>query len=456
MANDLLDRLTALAAETSFDDLPDEAVRAAQAFLLDSLAVGVAGRTGIWRDAVVGSALAWGTGGAARILGDSLVVPPATAAFVNAYQMHCLEFDCVHEAAVAHVMTAVAAAAVAESERSRVDGRRLLLALALGVEIATALGVAANAPLRFFRPATVGVFGAATAIATLRRFDGEGIRRCFGHALGQVAGTMQPHEEGKPTLPVQLGAAARAGLVAADLAQSGMPAPTDALEGRHGYFPLFETAFDTAAAVQCAGSLWRVTELSHKPYPTGRATHGGIEAVLRLRSRGVCPDNLVRMTLSAPSLVHQLVVRPVREGMDPSYARLCFAYAGAVALVCGRVGIEHFTDDELGRKARLSLAARFTATVNDESDPAAFIPQTLSAQLKDGACMTECVEALPGSPTNPLSVEDREIKVRCCIAAVYGDAGRAARLIDAVRELPNVRDAATLLDPITGAKGEHS
>ena len=452
---DLLDRLTALAAETSFDDLPVEAVRAAQAFLLDSLAIGVAGRTATWRDAVLGSALAWGAGGTARILGDSLVVPPATAAFVNAYQIHCLEFDCVHEAAVAHVMTAVAAAALAESERSRVDGRRLLLALVLGVEVAAVLGVAANAPLRFFRPATVGVFGAAVAIATLRRLDREGIRRCFGHALGQVAGTMQAHEEGKPTLPLQLGAAARAGLIAADLAQSGMPAPAHALEGRHGYFPLFETVFDTASAGRRAGSVWRVTELSHKPYPAGRGTHGGIEAVLRLRSRGVRPDNLVQMTLSAPPLIQQLVVRPAREGMDASYARLCFAYVGAVALACGRVGIEHFTDDELHRKARLALAARFTATVTDESDPAAFVPQTVSAHLKDGTCLSERVDALLGAPAHPLSAQERETKVRRCIAAVYRDAGRAARLMQAVQALADLPDAAALLDPITDAERAH-
>ena len=456
MADDLLDRLTALAAETSFDDLPAEAVNAAQIFLLDSLAVGVAGRTGTWRDAAVRAALAWGAGTAARILGDGLTVPTATAAFVNAYQMHCLEFDCVHEAAVAHVMTAAAAAALAESERSRVDGRQLLLALVLGVEIAAVLGIAATAPLRFFRPATVGVFGAATAVAKLRRLEREDIRRCFGHALEQVAGTMQPHEEGKPTLPLQLGAAARAGLVAADLAESGMPAPAHALEGRHGYFSLFETAFDTDSAVQRVGSVWHVTELSHKPYPTGRATHGGIEAVLRLRARGVRPDNLLEATLSAPPLIHRLVVRPAREGMDASYARLCFAYAGAVALASGRVGIEHFADDALRCERRLTLARRFTAAVNEVTDPAAFVPLTLSARLTDGSLMSEHVDALSGSPAHPLSAEDREAKVRCCIAAVYRDARRAARLIDAVRILPDLPDAAALLDPITDAGGAYS
>ena len=451
MAEDLLDRLTALASETSFNDLPAAAVESTQVFLLDSLAVGVAGRAGPWRDETLRSARAWGTGGTARILGDAVAAPAATAAFVNAFQMHCQEFDCLHEAAVAHVMTAVAAAAMAEAERCSVDGRRLVLALVLGVEVAAALGIAANAPLRFFRPATVGVFGAAVAVGALRDFDHAAIRRCFGHALGQVAGSMQAHEEGKPTLPLQLGGAARAGLVAADLAEAGIPAPADVLEGRHGYFPLFETRFDTASAAHGAGGGWRVTELSHKPYPTGRAAHGGIEAVLRLRARGVDADNVAEMSLSAPPLIHQLVIRPARRGMDANYARLCFPYAGAVALTCGRVGVEHFTQRALANESRLALAQRFTATVNEESDPAAFTPQTLSARLRDGTPVSARIDALLGSPQRPLGTDEREAKVRACIAAVYPATERAERLFAAVNDLPGLPDARALLDPITGA-----
>ena len=449
MSGDLLGRLTQLAAETAFEDLPPEAVRATGTFLLDSLAVGVAGRTGPYRDEMVRTALAWGAGGGARVLGGGLAVPPATAAFVNAYQMHCQEFDCVHEAAVAHAMTAVAAAALAEAERAPVEGWRLVLALALGVEVAAVLGVAADAPLRFFRPATVGAFGAAVAVGVLRGFDQGRIRRCFGHALGQAAGTMQAHEEGKPTLPLQLGGAARAGLVAADLAGAGVPAPADALEGRHGYLPLFEARYDAANAARAVGCTWRVTELSHKPYPAGRATHGGIEAVLRLRDRGVRAGHLERATLTAPPLIHQLVIRPPRADMDANYARLCFPYAGAVALECGGVGLEHFTARELRRAERLALAERFTAKVSDTPDPAAFAPQTLSAELRDGTKTTIRIDTLLGSPDRPLSMAQQAAKVRSCLAAVYPDAERAERLIATVAELPGLPDAAVLLDPLT-------
>ena len=449
----MLDELVELGCATSFADLPAPAVQATQTFLLDSLAVGVAGRAGPWRDAVLDVARSWGDGSNARLLGDATTVAAATAAFVNTFQMHCLEFDCVHEAAVVHAMTAVAGAALAECEQSPVDGARLTLALALGVEVAAVLGLAADAPLRFFRPATTGVFAAAMAVGVLRGYDRARLRLCFGHALGHAAGTMQAHAEGKPTLAIQFGAAARGGLTAADLAGADVPAPRDALEGPCGYFPLFESRYDARAAAIDIGRVWRVTELSHKPWPAGRATHGGIEGVLRLRAQGLNADDVESLTLTAPPLIHQLVVRPPRDDMETAYARLCFAYVGAVALRRGAVGIEDFSPEALCDPATLALAGRFSACLdNAAADPAAFGPQTLAARRRDGTQRTVRIEALAGSPERPLDEDAREAKARSCLAAVYADAARAERLIRTVRDLPRLADARAVLDPVVGPR----
>ncbi len=448
----MLEALVQLAATTQFAQLPPAAVAAVQTFLLDSLAVGVAGRRSPLRDAVAGTAVRWGRGEAAGVLGDALRLPAPSAAFLNAYQMHCQEFDCVHEPAVAHVMTAVSAAALAEAEQAHrpVGGKRFITSLALGVEVAAVLGLAAKSPLTFFRPATTGVFGAAVAVGALRGFGARRLRLCFGHALSGAAGTMQAHEEGKPTLPVQLGNAARAGWVAADLAAADIPAPLNALEGRYGYLPLFERRWSTSGLADALGNPWRVTELSHKPHPSGRATHGGIEGVLKLRRQGVTPSNLLRMELSAPPLIHQLVIRPAKAGMDVNYARLCFPYVGAVALTYGAVGLEHFAAAMLQDGQLLQLAQRFAAQRNDVQDPAAFTPQALTAELRDGATRTQQIDHLLGAPQHPLGEAERHAKVRSCLASVYADQSRAERLMQAVAALPEHTGVESLLAPVTG------
>ena len=447
----MLDPLIRMLDGTSFEGLPTATVRATQTFLLDCLAIGVAGRLGSHREAVVAVAKTWGAGSGARVMGDDLRLPASGAAFVNAFQMHCLEFDCVHEGAVVHAMTAVAGATLAECEQSTVDGKRFLLAVALGTEVVAALGLAAAAPLSFFRPATAGVFGAAAAVGVLRRYDATRLRACFGHALCQAAGTMQAHEEGTSTLPVQLAGAARSGLVAADLAGAGVPAPEDALEGRYGYLRLFERRHSTAGLVEALGAVWRVEELSHKPYPSGRATHGAVRGILELRRRGVTGDNLARMKLSAPALIHQLVVRPPVPDMTANYARLCYGYVGAAALADGEVRLDHFDAESLRDEKRLALARRFDAELNDVEDPSAFCPQSVTAELSDGATLTAQVRALPGSPACPLTESECLAKVSTCLASVYADASRRANALRAaVDALPGESDASTVLDPATG------
>ena len=79
-------------------------------------------------------------------------------------------------------------------------GRDFLTGLALGVDVACHLGVASKSPLRFFRTATAGAFGAAAAIGRLAGFDAATLVNAFGAVLGQLSGTMQAHVEGSPML----------------------------------------------------------------------------------------------------------------------------------------------------------------------------------------------------------------------------------------------------------------
>lgn len=441
-------------AQTRFNNLDAKAVASAATFLLDCLAIGVAGKTSVFREPLLSVVRSWGEGADARVLGDDIRLPASAAAFMNTFQMHCLEFDAVHEPAVAHVMTAVSAAALAESEKQKrcgnpVSGERLVTALVVGVEVAATLGLAANAPLTFFRPATTGVFGAACAVASLRGFDQGKVTDVFGYALSQCGGTMQAHEEGKPTLPMQLAAAARAGMVSADLAATGIPAPIESIEGKHGYLALFEAESDVSGLAASVGSAWQVSELSHKPFPSGRATHGGVEAVLRLREQGATANNVVSLKLDAPPLIHQLVIRPATADMNVNYARLCFPYVGAIALQHGRVGLEHFDEAALRDSATLSLANRFHASVSDNSDPAAFTPQTLSAQLADGRVLTTTVEQLLGSTKHPLSRVQIADKVAACVGCVYNEE-HAQMLMVSVASVAELADVSSLLDSVTG------
>ncbi|NBC36020.1 MmgE/PrpD family protein [Novosphingobium sp. FSY-8] len=412
------ERLVDHALNLRWDNLPQAVRDKAAIFLHDSLAVGVAGANAAHADGVLAMAQGWGAGDTAGVLGRPGVrLPAPSAAFVNGFQIHGQEFDCVHEPAVLHPMATVLSAVLAEAERGDpVSGTEFLTAIVAGVDVAVTLGLAAPGPLKFFRPATAGIFGCVAAIARLRNLPREMALDAFGHALALVSGTMQAHLEGKPALPVQVANAARNALVAVDLARAGMPGVRDPLAGPFGYFALMEVREELEAAIALLATGHRIPEVSWKPFPTGRAGHGGIMAVTGLmRDQGLTAEGLDHLEYHAPPLIHRLLGRPAKPGMEPGYARLCLAYLAAVVLLRGEVGLGDFGRDRLDDPAILALAARICVVADDNPDAAAFVPAQARAHLTDGRVLTADVTAQFGSPQWPLSDAQHRAKALDCL-----------------------------------------
>ncbi|PVM83209.1 MmgE/PrpD family protein [Caulobacter radicis] len=430
-----------------WDALPDAVQADARRLLHDAVAVGAAGAGAAYSDAILTATRSWGGDmGTGLVLGRPGVrLPPAQAAFVNAFQLHGQEYDSVHEKAVLHPLPTIVPALIAELDRSGpYSGEEVLVAMVAGVDVAIALGVAATTPLRFFRPATAGVFGATAALARLKRLPRETAMDAMGYALAFSSGTMQAHTEGKPALPVQVAAAARSALQAIDIAQAGLPGPRDWLEGPFGYLPLFEAGFDLEPVLADLKDRRRIAEVACKPFPTGRACHGGLVAMRKLKTEhGVGPGDLESLTYSAPPLIRHLVGRVAKPEMDTAYARLCLPYLAAVMLTRGRVGLDDYTPQRLNEPDVLALAARIVVESDGNPDPAAFVPARAVARLKDGREIVLDVTAQLGSPDFPMSRDEHLEKARSCLAFVGLEAVHAplTDLFDRFDTLADAREA---------------
>src|SRR5713226_7293769 len=236
-------RFAAHAIDTRFSDLPPAAVQRAKVFVLDSLGVGIAGSSVDGAEGLLRVAAGWGEP-AVPVWGRAARLSAPAAAFVNAWQMHNQEYDCLHEGAVVHAMATVLPAALAAAEmKGGVSGAELIAALAVGVDIAAGLGLASRSGFRFFRPGTAGGFGATAAAARLLGLDKEALQAAFAWQLAQASGTMQAHVEGSPILPAQLAFNARAAVQSCELARLGFAAAGEVFEGDYGYLRLFEGEF---------------------------------------------------------------------------------------------------------------------------------------------------------------------------------------------------------------------
>jgi 2-methylcitrate dehydratase PrpD len=362
--------------------LPEAARGDALRLLADTLAVGAAGANSKEAQKLLISLLGDGGPNQIRSLSEIKLSLPSAALF-NGFAIHCLEWDAVHEPAVVHALSVVTAALLAATQAAggRFDDE-FLEALAVGVDIASGLGLSATGPMRFFRPATAGVIGAALAVARLRGYAREQMADVLGLAYSFAGGTMQAHVEASIALPLQIGRAAQAAVQAVDLVMVDMDGPHDVLEGPFGYSALIE------------------------PFPSGRASHGALGA---LQDMGLAEDAVESIQLFAPPLIHRLVGRPYQPGAPMSYNRLCLAFLAPLLLRDGHIDprLTHSIPD---------LARKVMVSVDDNPDGNALAPQRLVVTMKDGTVIERQIDANLGSPAAPMSPAQLTAKYDLCRA----------------------------------------
>jgi 2-methylcitrate dehydratase PrpD len=449
------EQFAAHAIDTRFADLPADTRQRAAIYVLDSLGVGIAGSSVEGARELLRVASGWGSP-SATVWGRRERLAAPAAAFVNAWQMHNQEFDCLHECAVVHAMASVLPAALAAAEtRGGVSGAELIVAVAVGVDIAAGLGLAARAGFRFFRPATAGGFGAVAAAGRLLGLDCKALEAAFAWQLAQVSGTMQAHAEGSPLLPVQIAFNARAALQSCELAGMDFAPTRSVFEGPYGYLALFEGAFDLDSVLGSLGRTWRIGEFSHKPFPAGRAAHGGIEGVMALQAEhGFALDNVDRIDVLAPPLILRLVGRKLPPQTSATYARLCMGYAVAKVLQHGRLDLADFRDDALSDPVTHALAARIETRSDGNTDPNAMAPQAVSVHLKDGTALRWQCATMLANPARPLTRELHLAKFhRCCAFALDDLAADApVMLVEMIDHLQDVSDVRQLTGLVSGVR----
>lgn len=452
--NDPLERLLDLILSTRYEDLPREALDAGTVFFLDTVGVACAGRMAPKLEELVAAAEGWGYAakGGAAIWNMGRHAPAPVAALANGYQCHALEYDCVYEPGVILPTPPIFAALLAKAEQLAAQGRApsgrdMLRAFVVALEVSCTLAAATRSAMFFFRPATTGVFSALAAIACLDPLPREQLRYAFGIAYSQACGPMQAHEEGSMMLAMQMGFAARNAVQAHDMARVGITAPVEILGGRFGFFHNFEHGGAVDEALAQMGQPWKVTQLSHKPFPSGRVTHGVIHTMRLLgQELGLDANNALARIRSVhvdlPPLGMRLVGRPMVHRPAPNYARLCVPYVAAAEILYGGVDPTSFSPERLNGEAVETLARRVTTAEKPHPNANAFYPQSLMLELADGTRVQREIPHAWGHPLMPLTQAEREDKFRLCWRLTRDTSPQGeAQMEQAIAWLNRLRDA---------------
>jgi 2-methylcitrate dehydratase PrpD len=454
--DDAIHALVRNVVATRYEDLSQKAVDATKTFILDCFGVAIAGTLAPGVSEMLGVLGGWGGTGESTVLVSGEKLPAPSSAMMNSFLMHNQEFDCVHDLAVVHAFTTVLPVAIAVAEtQGGVTGREFLTAVALGVDVASFIGISSRSPIAHFRPGTAGAFGAVAAAGKIAGFDQATLSNAMGIVYSQICGTLQPHSEGAQVNSMQTGFNARAAVTAISLAAQGIQGASEVLEGRYGYFRLFEGEYDVEEALANLGKVWQVERIGHKPFPCGRLTHGAIEATLTLKERyGFDARDVDELEVLAPPLVYRLVGRALGGGVPtPQYAKLTIPFVVAVALIRGTVFITDFSDERLRETAVHELAGRINVvqdpTIKDENIS---VPLRVRIRLKNGAEHELTLDQVLGHPDKPLSREQHLEKFRACWAEgaarlPASNRDRLVDLVDGLERAPSVDELIRLLVP---------
>ena len=446
---EIVESLVEYIQNLTYEDLTPEAIESAKIFIMDTLAVGVAGTAYDATDKALVAAQNWGEGQHSVIGRPGLRLPRPSAAFVNGMQIHALEWDGLHEPSVVIAMCVPISAFAAEMEARKISGEKLILATVIAIEIAVFFGGdTANGP-RFFRPAVAGGMGATAGLCVLREYSTEQTVHALGLAHAQTAGTMQAHWEGSMALPMQIGNAARMAHASVDMVAAYMTGPVDFIDGRFGFFKLFEAAHDLDNMLDGLGKPFKITEMAHKPFPAGRATQATLTMIQKLRQEhDLKADNIEKIQIFAPPLSIFLVGRPPSPEMTASYARLCLRFVAPLMLIEGDIDPRRYTSAVFADAQIMDLGQRMEICPDGNPDKNALGPQAMKITLTDGTLLeAECTDPL-GSPDNALSKQQREDKIRKCFSLGKHQTNvqsEAEPFIQICSQLESVEDTSVLL-----------
>jgi 2-methylcitrate dehydratase PrpD len=387
-------------------------------------------------------------------------LPAPQAALLNASMGHALDFDdTLDSGGSIHPGVSVLGSVLALCDSlgaaggGVVNGRDVLLAVALGLDISCRIALASTLDRGWHRTAAIGIFGATAAAGKLIGLTPEQMLAAFGIAYSHAAGNRQCILDGALTKRMQAGQAASAGVFSAVLAQTGFTGARDIFNGRFGFLELYQpNGYDASVLLHDLGTAFRGEGLAYKPYPCGRPLHAAIDAALSARARLdiARPEDIEAVTIEADPGGHsdQFGRGPAkRRPTQVVEAQFAQPFLVATALVHGKVGIAEV--DGLGDAAVLALSDRIVGAARADRPKSSL---SITVQRTDGRSVTIEASDPIGSPEKPLTNAQLETKFRDCArnaAQPLSDASLDG-LLAAIGRLETLPDARTLITSVAG------
>jgi 2-methylcitrate dehydratase PrpD len=445
-----MDTLSAYMSAAANRPVPADVVEHAKHHVLDTLASIISGSQLLPGQAALRYLSAYAGKGAATVVGSALTAAPGDAALANGVMAHADETDDSHNASRAHPGCAIVPAALAAGEELGIDGARFLRAVTLGYDIGTRVVMAMGGADFSYQSSLsthsiAGTFGAAAAAACAAGLDPRQMRWALDYTAQQSSGIVAWRRDTDHIEKAFVfgGMPARNGVASALLVRSGWNGVDDIFSGPDNFFLAYAPKAQPARLVEKLGERYEIAQTDIKKWTVGSPIQGPLDALEAMRGkRPFTADDVQSVTIRlAPS-----VAKVVDDREMPD---ICLQHMIAVMLMDKTVSF-HAAHDKPRMQDPAALRQRAKVSLVRDEDLAKLLPvrvTVVEVKLGDGTLLSERVDAVRGTPRNPMTQAEVIDKARDLIAPVLGreKSGRLIEAIFALEEAADIRSLRPLL-----------
>jgi 2-methylcitrate dehydratase PrpD len=422
--------------------LPAEVAEQAKHHLLDTLASMISGSELAPGQAAQRYIRSYSGKGSSTIVGTTLTASPVDAALANGLLAQADETDDSHNASRSHPGCAVVPAALAVGEELGIDGARFLRSVTLGYDVGTRVVMAMNGAAfsyesSFATHSIAGTFGASAAASCAAGLDARQMRWALDYASQQSSGIVawQRDTDHIEKSFVFAGMPARNGVTSALVVKSGWNGVDDVFSGADNFFLAYAPKAQRDRLVEKLGERYEIVQTDIKKWTVGSPIQAPLDAIEAIRAkRPFVADSVQHVTVRlAPSIAQVVDNRDIPD--------ICLQHMVAVMLLDKTVSLQAAHD-----KARMqdatALRQRAKVTLVRDEELAKLLPVRVAIveiELTDGTRLSERVEAVRGTPRNPMSRAEIVEKARNLTAPILGRA-KAERLIETVYGIETITD----------------
>ena len=441
------EKFASFIVNTTFEDLPRDAIDIAKHAMLDCLGVILAGAEEEVGEKIRNLVRKLGGEPRARVIASDIRTSAPLAALANGTMGHALDYD--DAGAFGHPSITTLPTILALADEVPISGREAIaayvLAFDVGARLRDVIGIVQESG--WHPTGVVGTVVSAAVAAKLLNLDLEQTTMALGIATSQAAGVGS--NIGSMTKPFHAGNANNCGIIAALLAKDGFTASRDSIEGSIGFAKAFSggNQYDIQDLTINLGNPFKVIDpsVSVKLYPSCYATQGAIETTIDLvKEHHVSPDQIESVNyLARPRYATVLLYPEPKTGIEGKFS---LQFSLATAILERKAGLGQFTDEKVNDPVTKELMKRVTLRAYsdwDEKRDYGKRPNILTIRLKDGTEHRIEVLKVAGKADVPLVWSDQLAdKYRDCSMRVLksADIERSMELMLGLEELKSVSE----------------